>query len=89
MVKCKVFLFAMLAMNICVAFSQKINNLQVAYENLVTWFNPCMGDAHMYYPLFGSAQVSSYTVKDGKLVSYEHESRVESNGMDYFIYTYG
>lgn len=69
--------------------------LQIAYENLVTWFNPHMGNAYMHYPLYGSAKISertkfsfsTYTIKNGKLISYIHNYKIESNGMYDYIMT--
>ena len=70
-------------------FGQNSEIYKAAYESLVTWFNPHMGYAYMHYPLFGSAMVEDYNIKDGKLVSYNHKNRTESNGIDFYITTMG
>ena len=75
-------------LSICIfgGFAQNLK-FQKTITDLVTWFNPHMGNAYQHYPLYGSAKVGEYTIKDGKLISYEHNSKRESNGMDVFIYT--
>lgn len=81
------FTLFILSTNVRMGFGQNIQIAQVAYETLVTWFNPHMGNAYMHYPLLGSAKVSDYTIEDGKLISYTHKYKTESNGWDCYITT--
>lgn len=83
------FILVILSANICIVFGQNNSIAQDAYTSLVTWFNPHMGNAYMHYPLFGSAQVDNYTVKNGKLISYVLRNKMESNGWDFYIITEG
>lgn len=83
------FILVILSANICIGFGQNTQIAQVAYETFITWFNPHMGNAYMHYPLSGSAKVSDYTIEDGKLISYTHKNKTESNGWDFYIKTEG
>lgn len=87
------FILVILVTNICKGSAQNLNIGQIAYKNLVTWFSPHMGNAYLHYPLYGSARISEghkeYVVRDGRLISYIHDSKTESNGIDFDIATEG
>lgn len=87
------FILVILVTNICKGSAQNLNIGQIAYKNLVTWFSPHMGNAYLHYPLYGSARISEshkeYVVRDGRLISYIHDSKTESNGIDFYIATEG
>lgn len=86
MIKLAILLAMSLYVSILEGFAQN-EQIKKSLTDLVTWFNPHMGNAYQYYPLYGTAKIGEYTITDGKLVSYGHESKRESNGKDATIDT--
>lgn len=60
------------------------SNVVEAYVDLVTWFNPHLGNAYLHYPFLGSGNVSDYTVDHNSIYSYQTTTQTESN--DIYLY---